>query len=77
MLLLGKEPLHTPPQGLSSKDMRFCDAIHHLMCRLTNTAAAGPAPWTHPCSGRVNNHSAPALKSQSLQPLEPHPTMAC
>ena len=28
---LGKEPLHIPPQGLSTRDVGFCDATHHLV----------------------------------------------
>lgn len=43
VLLLGKEPLHTPFQGLCVGDMQFCDAACHMVCLPTKSAAPKPA----------------------------------
>lgn len=44
-LLLRKELLHNPIQGLSIEDMGFCDATNHHMCTPTKSTAA--QIWPH------------------------------
>lgn len=72
VILLGKESLHTSPQGLSTGVVQFCDAAGHLVYVLTKSDAArsacGPTPAVCMLTMGSEVQPGPRRRSSRLSP---------